>query len=252
MGDDALVERLGACVVRHTADEHGELELRLGATEGSRFRTGIPKHAFDRLEEDLAACPTLVADDRWSEVVDYHYILQDERRARTRVVYDPDTMRSSQTHTIKRTLEFVVVQPDDDTGHAVKAARAHEQPLDDPPDACIPTHVRIKQRRCFRDVRDGACVWSYELSRTWSSSDRTRVEHLQRTCAPTYEVECELVDAGRAYRGVVGASHVAASLLLKAKLLVGADPSVPCTVVHDALERPSVPKSSSRKRRIVS
>ena len=59
-----------------------------------------------------------------------------------------------------------------------RVACALETPVTSPPDVCVPTHVRIKQRRVFRDVRDGAVVWSYELSKTWSASSRSVVEHM--------------------------------------------------------------------------
>jgi hypothetical protein len=233
---DQVVEQ---CVRRHYASCHGELELRLGTLCDSRFVPGVPRGVFEDLEQDLLECPTLVADDRWYEVIDFHYVLPSSQKARTRVAYDAESIRTTQEHVLKRSVEHVVLRIDDGEATAVKLARAIEDPLESPPQACIPTCVRIKQRRCFRDVRDGACVWSYELSRTWSSNDRLAVEHLQRTSEPTYEVECELVDDGAAYREADGTAHIAESLLLKARLLLGADDASRIALAIDATSRSS-------------
>lgn len=242
---EAAVEQ---CVSRHYGSPHSELELRLGTLCNDRFVPGVPRGVFEDLEQDLLECPTLVADDRWYELIDFHYVLPSSEKARTRVSYDADAIRTTQTHVLKRAVEHVVVRTEDGEANAVKVARALEDPLETPPQACIPTCVRIKQRRCFRDVRDGACVWSYELSRTWSSNDRLAVEHLQRTSEPTYEVECELVDAGGAYRDAHGTGHIAESLLLKARLLLGADDASQLALAVDAMPRVS-PRGRKRPLR---
>ena len=83
----------------------------------------------------------------------------------------------------------------DQTGEVCRVACATEVAEAHPPSTCVPTHVRVKQRRRFEDVRVGKVVWAYELSKVWSKSSSSVVEHLQPR-ATVYEVECELVDEG--------------------------------------------------------
>lgn len=209
----------GLAARRRAAPAHGELELRLGRREGGAFAPGVSREAFVQLERDMEEDPGLAAEERWVELVDYHYALRRGERARTRVEFDAQRMALATSHVAKRGGAHVLLG-DDDGGAACRVAFAAEEPVE-PPSACLPTHVRIKQRRCFRDVRDGRVVWSYELSKTWSASSRGVVEHLQRTTEPAYEVECELVDEGGAYLGARTDAEVAASLCLKARLLLG-------------------------------
>jgi hypothetical protein len=211
--------RVAALVAhRRAAPTRGELELRLGRREGSAFAPGVSREAFLQLERDMEEEPGLVADERWVELVDYHYALRRGERARTRVEFDAQRMALSTAHVAKRGAAHVLLGTDGDA--ACRVAYAAEEPVEPPP-ACLPTHVRVKQRRCFRDVRDGRVVWSYELSKTWAASSRSVVEHLQRTTEPTYEVECELVDEGGGYMRARADAEVAASLCLKARLLLG-------------------------------
>jgi hypothetical protein len=218
-GDDTEA-RISALVARRrAAPERSELELRLGRREGGAFVPGVSREAFQLLERDMEEDPGLVADERWVELVDYHYALRRGERARTRVEFDAQRMAISTEHVAKRGAANAVLGGDDG-GAACRVAVAVEEPVE-PPSACLPTHVRVKQRRRFRDVRDGRVVWSYELSKTWSAPSRGVVEHLQRATEPTYEVEAELVDEGGAYLRARTDAEVAASLRLKARLLLG-------------------------------
>lgn len=212
----------------------GELEVRLGNVDAEgRFAVGVTREVFDQLTEELAEA--LGGDTGWTEQLDYHYTLARGDHARTRVSCDAERLALETTHLIKTGRGDVVLRRvDDDLGGAggqdgsgstegCRVACASEVRLPDPPGTCVPTHVRIKQRRTFRDVRDGAVVWAYELSRTWSAGSRTAVEHLQHVSPPTYEVECELVDADGAYLAAHTDEEIASSLLLKAQGLLGDD-----------------------------
>lgn len=213
---------LAQCVA--ASRQHGslaEIEMRLGSYADARFAAGVPKSIFDQLEQDLQDAD-LDADEGWTELVDYHYPTARGERVRTRVTFDTQHMELSTEHIIKQVMGSAVLCADgSEEEEACRVAWATETPLEEPPRACVPTHVRIKQRRCFRDVRGGRVVWSYELSKTWSASGRSAVEHLQRVSSPVYEVECELVDEGGAYLAARTDGEVAASLLLKARLLMG-------------------------------
>ena len=101
-----------------------------------------------------------------------------------------------------------------------KIVVSKEEPCN-PPTICNPAFVRIKQRRVFRDVREGKVVWSYELSKTWSASSRECVERAQHTCEPVYEVECEFVNESNIYSDKHNVNHLADSLLLKSNMLLG-------------------------------
>ena len=210
------------CAMRET--KHVEFELRLGRRGDENFTPGVPRDVFEQLERDLDDASSLQGDRHWTEVVDYHY--RDTHtgdNARTRVEFDTDQIALSTQHIVKTRVRSVVLIRTEEGDEACRAALSTERPLSDPPHACLPTCVRVKQRRCFRDVRDGRVVWSYELSKTWTGNTRSAVEHLQHMSEPVYEVECELVDEGGAYMSARSDSDVARSVLLKASMLLGDD-----------------------------
>lgn len=215
------MDALASCVAAFRGKPHGELEVRLGSFDGGRFAPGVPRDVFDNLEADLQLIE-LDADPGWTELVDYHYTAGRNQNMRTRVAFDTARIELTREHVAKRGCESVVLCRDSST-EACRVAVADEPPVPEVPHVCMPTLVRIKQRRCFRDVRDGAVVWSYELSKTWSASSRSAAEHMQHHQEPVFEVECELVDAGRRYTAQRTDAQVAASLLLKAKGLLGED-----------------------------
>lgn len=201
-----------------------ELELRLGVSEGTRFRAGVTRETFDQLHTEMGE--ELEADRHWCELVDYHYTTARGEKVRTRVEFDANCMELHRTHTVKQPQRCVLLQQGDDVD-TCRVAWSLETPLQEPPPtACVPTHVRVKQRKAFRDRRDGKVVWSYELSKTWAAGSRSAVEHLQHVGEPVYEVECELVDEDGVYLDAHDDEHVARSLVLKATALLGAyDPS---------------------------
>ena len=211
-----------------------ELEIRLGRDGGregggaSSFRPGVAREDFEQLERDMEESAELRAEDRYTELVDYHYTARRNERVRTRVTFDAERMELGREHVRKDALATALVRSSDEgCAECCRVACAREDPVAHPPEVCLPTNVRVKQRRRFLDVREGRVVWSYELSRTWSAPSRSAVEHLQHVQVPTYEVECELVDEGGAYLAAHSDEAVARSLLLKAHLLLGEDaPSV--------------------------
>ena len=231
------------CVsARRASPRDSELELRLGRFSDT-FSPGVTRDVFEQLERDLVESP-LDADAGWVELVDYHYTLDDGTRARTRVTFDSDRMEIKREHTCKQTECSVLMRRSDESDEeACRLAWALEVPLEVVPEVCLPTHVRIKQRRCFRDVRNGGVVWSYELSKTWSASGRSAVEHLQHVSEPVYEVECELIDERGEYIGARDDEAVAESLMMKAKMLLGEESH------GTALEIHAIEDKARRKRR---
>jgi hypothetical protein len=187
-------------------------------------------------------------------VVDYFYCTRGSEQARTRVEFDVETLQLRTEHVVKERRQSAVLcraedAEEDDDAEMCRVACALERPLPDPPTSCVPTRVRLKQRRCFRDVRSDNVVWSYELSKTWSANSKKVVEYLQSTTDPAYEVECELVDADRTYRAANSDAHIAASLLLKARLLLGDDGNARMHV-RDLVGPPTaLPASSSTSQR---
>lgn len=227
--DDAEAQ-IADCVENFRKEkEFAELEIRLGTFSEGQFCPGVSKDVFFQLERDLLDAPSLAADPGWIEHTDFHYTTSRNQTARTRVAYDTNNIELCKTHTIKSSQQNVIFRRTEGGDEAFRIACSTEEPLLDPPGTCLPTHVRIKQRKCFRDVRNGSVVWSYELSKSWSASSRDAVEHKQHTMEPVYEVECELQDIGRSYVDRRSNVQVAQSLLMKGKLLLGEE-------VHTRLE----------------
>ena len=204
-----------ACYRGMTPDER-ELELRLGTVDPTtkRFVPGVDEAVFQALERDLSE--TLPGDDVFVEVVDYQYDANGQT-TRTRVEFDSDDMKMSVAHVHKKTHAHCVCQSVG--SRAFKIACATERAVLDPPQSCRPTFLRVKQRRRFRQERDGDVVWIYELSRTWSGDSRSAVERSQHLDKPTFEVEIELVDASNAYLSQRSDEAVARSLAAKGELM---------------------------------
>lgn len=200
-----------------------ELEVRLGTiTSNGRFCAGVSKLFFEQLEQDLAECPTLVADEGWVEVVDHHFATPDGQEMRTRILPDTDAIKLRQSTICKMPVQRVLCSCSAGLCDEVcRVSLAQELPVAAPPPVVIETHVRIKQRRCFRDVREGRTVWSYELSRTWSGSGYQATEYQQHNAEPVYEVEIELVDEDGAYSGPRSVAQLVEGIAHKVKLLLG-------------------------------
>jgi hypothetical protein len=232
------METLVECFRGIPKSEAPELEIRLGTlTTDERFCAGVGKQFFEQLEQDLLECTTLVAEPGWVEVVDHHYAASDGQEMRTRVTPDTDAIELRRQTIRKRPLQrvrcAVLARLCDEV---CRVSLAQEEVVTTPPSIVIETHVRIKQRRCFRDVRDGKTVWSYELSRTWSGAGYEAAEYQQHNTEPTYEVELELVDEGGVYTSARDAGEIARGVEHKVKLLLG-QPSQDIEVVDDPVRR---------------
>ena len=226
-----------------------ELELRLGGFSKSTFFPGVPPGVFQQLEEDMCEDCRLVTPETWSEIVDYHYMGLNGHPIRTRVVADSEKMIVDKKHTRKVVIQKVLVKRDDGSDDVARLTLSHEIPVLNPPASCVPTHVRIKQRRTFKDVREGATVWAYELSRTWSANSRSAVEHKQHMNEPIYEVECELVDEDGKYLMQRTDEEVSQSLIIKLKSLFGKDTVTKLKVERDGVPRESAQAKSKRSKR---
>lgn len=212
-------DRVVECVRLRRQSCHAELEVRLGEVVDGEFRAGVSKDAFDQLETDLRESPGITTDDAWKETFDYHYVHAREP-VRTRVEYDIDEMRTRTEHVSKRRVTDAVLRRAGDE-EACRVNVAEELPVASVPTTCLPTHVRLKQRLRFEDRRGGVLVWVYELSKVWSASSRTAVEHLHRNVPPRYEVECELVDSDGSYIAQRTDEQVARSILAKVEMFLG-------------------------------
>lgn len=213
----AHVERLVGAFRTQGGD--AELEVRLGTFRAGRgFVAGVCETVFAQLERDMGDASTLRVEHDWRELVDFHYVLPNGAHARTRVEVDCQRIDMKKTHVVKACVGSVVYGrgSDDEAG---RVACATETPLATPPEMCMPTIVRVQQRKTFVDVRDGQAAWRYELSRTWSGPTRIAADHAQANLPPTLEVECEL--AHGAYLDARTDRQVAESMLLKTALLLG-------------------------------
>lgn len=217
VGEDVL-RATAACVAKRRASG-GELEVRLGRFVEGRFIAGVERDDFDELLKDFVSCG-LTDNGGWTEIVDYFYVTQDRTQARTRVRFDSQKMCVDTEHVHKHAVHSELLKQSED-GRCVRVSLCDETPIHTPPDVCVPTRVRIQQRRTFDDVRGTSVVWRYEISRTWSAASRSAVEHQQHMNPPTYEVECELVDEDGSYLSSHDDVAIAKSLLLKTRLLLG-------------------------------
>lgn len=234
--EDALAQMIALASayreeVARSQAEAIELEIRIGVWESAEehFCPGTSREVFLALENDMSDVPSLTLRSRgvgeWEELTDYHYTGADGVPIRTRVVYDSSNMSVETEHVVKQTLSsFVLVKSTESTNmECVRIALSKETRLLCPPETCLPTHVRVKQRKTFEDRRRGRCVWAYDLSRTWSGNSRSCIEKRQHDLAPKYEVECELVDEDRVYSSALSDSEMATSIFAKVRDILGCD-----------------------------
>jgi hypothetical protein len=235
---EALVQQ------RRDLEKEGELELRVGQLkeDGSRFIPGVTAETFAQLAMEMEVTPALCADKEWRQVVDYHYVLPTGEHVRTRVECDTQGFSLHTSHLVKESVCSVVLKEEREVGKehtegegplpsqrvACRLDCSREHLLVTPPTSCLPTHVRLKHRRQFRDRRGDGTVWLYELSRTWSGPTRVAVDHLQRTKPPVYEVECELLDEHSQYLTSHDNAYIVQSFLLKTQMLM--DTEMPMTL----------------------
>jgi len=228
-----MLDEFARCVTlfRDYHGAHGELEFRLGTQSEERFGSGVTRDTFEQLERDMT--DALQSDRLWTEIVDYYYLNTSGATLRTRVAFDHTDMTLHTEHVRKEVLRTVTVCRDDDPSDACRLSCAVEHPVAQPPASVMINYVRVKQRKRFVDVRDGNEVWAFELSKTWSAGSRDAVEYQQHHTEPHYEVECELVDRAGTYLSERSHDEVAASILLKVKMLLGEDADGRVHVVSD-------------------
>ena len=258
--NDALLNEAGHLVgvmreYRRLCALHGseriELEIRLGLlTElpERRFHAGVPKDTYDQIESEMLETASLRADGTYKEMVDYHYADPSGRRIRTRVVFDTDEIDIKKEHVCKQVVMSAIAVCETDTKECARISLCVENLVTNPPDSCLPNHVRTKQRRCFRRCENEHVTWSYELSRTWSGNSRTSVEHKQNMCEPCYEVECELQDDSGHYLDSHSDMYMAHSLLIKVQALLGLPHNSCVDIQLDRVGRSSCKKRRSRRR----
>lgn len=213
---------LRRCAFTRRGQAHVELEMRLGQRSDT-FHSGVPQSVFEQLERDLVESRDLVAEPGYTEIVDYFYTLPRGRNVRTRVHYDSECMELHTEHMEKRSIQSFVASVSNDPGDTCRVEVSSEIPVDSPPQSTLINYVRVKQRRTFVDRRDFGDLWQYELSRTWSATTRDAVEYNQHNCEPSYEVECELIDAEGVYMGGKDDDHISESLHMKMLMLLGYD-----------------------------
>ena len=215
------VQKISSLVSLYRSNkQHGELEIRIGKYMDGKFVPGVERRDFEQLMIDMQASPSLVGDENWSEVVDYYYN-DNNTNIRTRVSFDSQTMTANTEHIVKVLKSDHVMTHNGGEEVSFRVAVSEETPLEDPPAVCIPTFVRIKQRRVFKDIRNGNVVWCYEFSKTWSATSRSSVEHAQHMMPPVYEVECELLDPDGTYMDEKTDDTISTSLIMKSHLLLG-------------------------------
>ena len=214
-----------------------ELEFRLGSMSGEEFCPGIQKEIFDQLESDLIDSPQLTPDKVWREFVDYYYTDANGETNRTRVSFDPESMEVGKEHIRKVPFEKLIVRNAENAEEVCRISMAREIPVTTPPNVCVPTYVRIQQRRAFHDVRENNEVWSYELSKTWSGNSKKVVEKKQQVCEPVYEMECEFRDNNLSYTNTRTVEEMAESMLLKIKLLIGENLDADLVVLDEKEKR---------------
>ena len=233
--DYAMMNELPELVkMFRSMDNTGEMEVRLGTwSQIGGFAAGVTDEVFHQLERDFEDASTLKVQEDWRELIDYHYVLATGERARTRVEFDRTNLTTTQSHikkVVKRSIAFGCASTVDGAD-AARIACSLEEPLLNPPDQCLPTMVRMQQRKTFVDVRGDQVTWKYELSRTWNGPSLVAVEHTRGTCPPVYEVECELLHG--TYLNERSDMEAASSFLLKSSLLLGETDSNAMMILKD-------------------
>jgi len=202
-----------------------ELEARLGMYETStdRFVPGVSKPFFEqtlRLFEQYQAWHEVT---EWTEYVDYYYPLNNTKTARTSVSISKNNNIITQVHIAKQNHGTLTFQTESRHRklYDVRTALNFEETL---PESLLPTRiepnlVRIKSRKSFfyGRNRDSEPLWSYDMSKVWTASTKSRAEADQMNDHNTiYDIELELLNPEK-YMQVTKQDEMfaAASLLLK-------------------------------------
>lgn len=190
-----------------------ELEVRLGVWDGGarRFSPGVNPLCFKDAERSLDQCTFWERVEEWHEETDV--FLPDG--VRQRVVETADgVVRHSVAKKRLGSEVLLCTGPRASIGHDcgmdARVALNREQPVKvHGLVPCQPTHVRVKQRKTYEMAH-----WRWDLSRVWAGDSKLDVERAQRTEAPQYEVELEMINPDALLRAH-STAYIAESLLLK-------------------------------------
>lgn len=210
---------LDACVkMVEMPREHpdAELEARLGVVDAlGKFHSGVPRSDVDRIIAMMKSSAYMTGTE-WKEEQDFFFSDANSRaKCRTRVHYNTDKMEVNTMTVEKKTLSTLTIRVLDEDGARqgvdMRVSLNVELPVLHVPPCVTTDFVRIKQRSRF--VTECSC-WAFDFSIVWSGADKTSAEMAQSTCDPTYEVECELIDASKLL-AIQEDDRIACSLLLK-------------------------------------
>lgn len=222
-----LLDRTRACLAafwdlykNSETRAHTELEIRMGSTASGRFRPGVTQHLFQTLESEIRQ--ELEPVDRWEEVVDFFYALPNGTTARTRVVYDTNSLRALTEHRWKQKCASMVLSCGCEAGDACRVSVCVEHPVT-PPDATVLTLVRIKHRKQFVHRVHGRDVWMYEFNKTWSGDTLENAERNKISQDPIYEIEWELLLCSENPMLAKTEDEFVHSVLRKTRMLLGDD-----------------------------
>lgn len=199
-----------------------------------RFQSGVPHMVMEKIMRDLASYDHWFNVDEFHEMQDFVYPVHNIGNVRTTVQYDDKhTGELKRRHIHKERLDSVMLRLEHaDGGHVDPSVRPYlldvridlnrEQEIrdDDPrlPQLQNTTHMRIKQRRSYCYASAGALrpTWQFDVTFSWSGTNKTEAERQQKMHPPVCEFECELVNP-RYVLLETGKDdmYVASSLLLK-------------------------------------
>ena len=205
----ALVGRLRETPARNRS------RLSRRPKRASNSAAGVSRETSDRIIDMMQSSSHVTGDSEWEEEQDFFFEGADGEIHRTRVHYDSDEMLVK-PHTVKKHdmgTHTLAVRRDDGTpvGCDIRVSLKMEEPILRIQTCVSTTLVRIKQRRRFV-TSDG--MWSFDFAMLWKGRTKTEAEQEQASKDPSFEVECELVDAPKAL-ALHSDARIATSLLLK-------------------------------------
>ena len=190
-----------------------ELEARLGRLEHGRFRAGVTRAEIDRIVDMMQQSRFVRDCGEWAEEQDFEF-QENGKTLRTRVRYDSLEMNLRAVTICKQTVaccDVPIEYASAEQGADFRVALKREEVVANTSPCVATTSVRIKQRRRFCTL-DG--LWAFDFSMCWQGRTKEEAERQQAASEPTFEVECELIDA-RAALNASDDARIACSLLLK-------------------------------------
>ena len=214
-----VLDQVGKLVSKLRAERDLELEFRLGKLDNGYFVSGITLDSFEDIVQDLEGCSEFTSTETWKEEMDVFFTIG-KNNLRTRVTYPSETMMVTPLTVQKNRIDCVNVKTS--APFDVRVALSSEKVCEPKslPSIVEPNMVRLKHVKRFTLQRNNKDTWIFELSKTWTGSNRTEVEELQHDQIPIYEVECELLDTND-YIDKNSNKYVSESLIMKAMDLLG-------------------------------